>query len=85
MVDNPANQANVNTTDINDSFNNMSELAAQRERDAELNEIEANRLEVEVDRLRDIAKQRREEANNHRKAADELANPKRKASAKGDK
>lgn len=85
MADNPANQANVNTADINDSFNNMTELADRRDRDAELNEIEANRLEEEAKRLRSIAKERREEADTHRKAADELANPKRKTSDKGGK
>lgn len=68
--------------DQNDTYTKTLELAAAFEREAVLNESEADRLEVEADRLREVAKDKRAKAKEQEKFANEVANPK-KAAKKG--
>jgi len=73
---------NDTSADLNDSYARTMELVEQYEREAVSNETKADQLEVEADRLRDVAKEKRELAKGEQKHADEISNPKRKASDK---
>lgn len=65
--------------DINDSYTRTIELADSYERDAVLNENKADELEVEADRLRNVAKEKRAEAKKERDRAEDIAGNKKKA------
>lgn len=73
---------NDTSADMNDSYARTMELIDQYEKEAVDNENKADALEVEADRLRDVAKEKRNLAKEQQKHADEISNPKRKASDK---
>ncbi len=73
---------NDTSADLNDSYARTVELVEQYEKEALDNETKADQLEVEADRLRDVAKEKRNLAKEQQKHADEISNPKRKASDK---
>lgn len=76
---------NDTSADMNDSYARTVELVEQYEKEATDNESKADQLEAEADRLRDVAKEKRNLAKEEQKHADEISNPKRKASDKSDK